>query len=173
MNKESQVLSERIATIAEAIGLPGTLLWDPAHTCPQGHKNWDICGRPDAFIGEFCWECWKEHEEIRTTQFYDQTWHPEWRIGRQAKNFMNPSTLWPVIVALRLGLTITPYKDTEWFVWIEEVKFPVDDTIQTGATDPHLPDALAISLLHTLDIIQRRRERQIELWGQEKGQNNE
>ena len=115
-SNEQQALSERIATIAEAIGLPGTLLWDPAQTCPQGHENWDVeCGGPDAYIDELCWECRKEHPEITATQYYDLTYHPEWRIGRQAKDFTNPVHLFPLIEAWRTQGEAAG-KDRYWMV---------------------------------------------------------
>lgn len=132
-SSEQQALSERIAALAEAAGLPSELVWAPAETCPQGHENYhevyihggasthweenapwqpgDLCQpcmidatprlRHMALNGDLADACQlaeilaKEHRD-------DPGYHPEWRIGRQAKDLLNPAHLLPLVEAWRL-----------------------------------------------------------------------
>lgn len=104
-SSEQQALSERVATLAEAAGLPKELLWEPAETCPQGHKIVD--GR----VGEICYSCrpnwkivpdsyWVAAKECRELDWMPD-WHPEWRIGRVAKDFRDPMSLLAVVEVWR------------------------------------------------------------------------
>ena len=118
---ERRALSERIATLAEQAGLPSELVWEAAETCPQGHSNRDIeCGDIELTTGDLCRECWREkwrdprldacqtdaeidavvdEEWAAYDQFDDPAFHPEWRIGREAKDFTDPTNLLPVVKA--------------------------------------------------------------------------
>lgn len=122
-SSEQQALSERVATLAEAAGLPKELLWEPAETCPQGHSNRDIeCGDIELTIGDLCRECWTEEwrnprlemcetdaeidavvdEEMAAYPlFNDPAFYPEWRIGRVAKDLTDLTSLLAVVEAWR------------------------------------------------------------------------
>ncbi len=100
---ERRALSERIAILAEHAGLSAELLWEAAETCPQGHEN------EDGIIGEICYMCtvdeniipdsyWPASRAYRAHEWRTD-WHPEWRIGKQAKDLTDPSNLLPLVKA--------------------------------------------------------------------------
>lgn len=103
---EQRALSGRIATLAEQAGLPSALLWDPASRCPQGHPNTE-----GTTVGDLCVSClyhWLGPREeqvlynLRLDELGDHhensNWHPEWRVGRQAKNISSPANLMELVV---------------------------------------------------------------------------
>ena len=110
-DQEKQVLSERIATLGDAAGINEELLWEAAKTCPQGHHTRDPeWGDFSKDIGDVCHTCWNRWAQIGDygaahdallEYASDQSWHPEWRIGRQAKDMTNPAVLLPVVEAWR------------------------------------------------------------------------
>lgn len=122
-DQEKTDLSERIAILAESAGLSAELLWEAAETCPQGHSTRDIeCGYVELSVGDLCRECWTEEwrnprlevcetdaeihavmdeERAALHQFKDPTFHPEWRIGKVAKDFADPANLLAVVEAWR------------------------------------------------------------------------
>lgn len=100
-----RALSERIATLAEAAGLPSALVWEAAEYCPQGHDN------EGGSIGEICYVCitdwdivpdsyWSASRLYRAYEWMPP-WHPEWRIGRVAKDLTDPANLLTVVEAWR------------------------------------------------------------------------
>ena len=106
---ERHALSERIATLAEQAGLPKQLLWDPAAQCPQGHRNNTRQG-----INCICDKCvyhrWKEQDwnngqfmsiknMIRYMEAVPNSVGQQWRIGKEAKDFTNPTYLYPLVQA--------------------------------------------------------------------------
>jgi hypothetical protein len=129
---ERVALSERIATLAEAAGLPADLLWKVATKCPQGHKNYHM-----VYIHGGSSTNWEENKRWRTgdlcpTCIIDGTeglqlldledayaiaeskaeehraypdYHPEWRIGRKVKDLTDPANLLAVVEAWRMQKT--------------------------------------------------------------------
>lgn len=103
-DQEKHDLNTRIATLAETAGVDGELLWESAKKCPQGHSTLGY------LIGERCDECvtswWglNRHgadDAVLTALLKDDTFHPEWRLGRVAKDFTDATPLIEVLEAWR------------------------------------------------------------------------
>lgn len=127
-DNEKQDLSTRIATLAEAADLPPSLLWEPAKTCPQGHRNYHavyIHGGASTHWeqnapwqpGDLCLTCLiEEMPGLRMLDLEDAyqvaasmaevhrdnpDYHPEWRIDRVAKDLTDLASLLAVVEAWR------------------------------------------------------------------------
>lgn len=88
-------LNQRISDGLERAGL-GAYAWEPAPTCPQSHAQ------PDAQIGDLCYECSginASNEEYYPERAEEFAAHPEWRIGRVARDFTRPENLIPAMEA--------------------------------------------------------------------------
>lgn len=103
-DEEKRTLSERIATLAEAAGLPSELLWEMAGTCPQGHPNsfgtgiGDLCPAClSPFMGPLEDSMYAVHWEELRKHHANPSWHPEWRIGKQTKDLTTPENLLPLV----------------------------------------------------------------------------
>ena len=117
-DQERHILNARIATLGEQAGIPSDLLWHPAETCPQGHENqWRT------IIDDLCISCLENWLGPKAdVAIYDQRWdelaayhdtldwHPEWRIGRAPRDFVDPAVLLPVLEAYWRQLNV----DIKW-----------------------------------------------------------
>ncbi len=117
-DKEKQELNHQLAEALDAAGL-GEYAWDVARACPQGHLDPRPDGPP---LGELCAECVSVAEgvcaiSLEEWRALDETpgFHPEWRIGRIAKDFTDANILLAAVEAWigqrASGRTIT----TEWW----------------------------------------------------------
>lgn len=115
--------NDRLAEVLDACGL-GKYAWEPAPTCPQGHEQWsfDYETRTVSWScqpGEVClacveeaydglphidrmnirggMDCYRELTAIRDS--FGPAEHPEWRIGRVARNLSNPTNVLLVLEA--------------------------------------------------------------------------
>lgn len=175
---ERRSLSERIATLAEQAGLPSELVWEAAETCPQGHSNRDMeCGYIDLEIGGLCRECWTEEwrnprlemcetdteidavvdEEMAAYPLFgDPAFHPEGRIGKQAKDFTDPANLLAIVEHLRLVVEMVPRKDATWSVGTDDGSSPRDDFLGRGRTHA-IREAWALSLAEALKALEQEK----------------
>lgn len=158
---EKQTLSQRIAYLAEMMGIPQKLIWDPASHCPQGHQNTDWEGGFGDEIGDVCRECeteWYntsgEEEEITLEQRNDAAFHPEWRIGRQAKDLTTFANLLPVLEAWReqdpqnrMWMMHSAY----WFYEASRAAFACVNEIEVEGDTPVI--ALASAFLEELEWV--------------------
>lgn len=91
---DKQMLSEKIATLAEMAGIDGELLWEMAKECPQGHKLSRIISK--GTHTDLCWDCVVgssvKAAEL-TANILNPIWHPEWRISHQARDMTDPAVL--------------------------------------------------------------------------------
>ena len=108
--------------------------WEPAAQCPHNHTNIS----PDdggylASIRELCayclveaaWDAWDKDEShplqtimdaaLQDDHISDVTWHPEWRIGRQPKNFTHMANIYSLVEEWR-AQGVAKGKDRYWIV---------------------------------------------------------
>lgn len=164
---EKQTMNERIAVLAEQAGVPATLVWQAAATCPQGHDNRDYeCGGLNQRIGESCFTCRRKariNMDTYIQHFEDPAWHPEWRIGRSPSDLTDANVLFAVLNAY---CAITGYG---WY--LQQFFYPsdgVDAMIYAGmvqewrghADHGHAMEALAQALMKTLEAAGEKGDQQ-------------
>ncbi len=138
--------NDRLAEVLDACGL-GKYAWEPAPACPQGHEQWsfDYETRTVSWScqpGEVClacveeaydglphidrmnirggMDCYRELTAIRDS--FGPAEHPEWRIGRVARNLSNPTNVLLVLEAFadaRQIIDVAPHfhRNTEKRLW--------------------------------------------------------
>ena len=156
--EEKMQLSLRIATAAEKAGLPADLVWEAAEKCPQGHDN--ILGTIAGNLCLTCLEKWLGPKTAFVTyrlrwdeleaQHDNPDWHPEWRIGKQAKDLTNPSHILPVVEAWLAKDSdrewASKYHDGEWIAWVKDLpRYP------EPGSDPDRTVAEALTLCAAME----------------------
>ena len=108
----TQAEAERLAHLAVAAGIEGSLVWERATTCLQGHSVVDDGGADRCGICETMWWNADDHDDDMKAQWLDDpTFHPEWTIPwiPRAFNTAHITTLVEAWIATR-----PPQEQQEW-----------------------------------------------------------
>ena len=112
-DQEKHDLSERLARLAEAAGLPGTLLWEPEDRCDRRHPpSWYITDHTVDPGGCYCGQCYEEYSHSQGYQAPETEAdveamrhvlreHPDGWVRRQPKDLTDPTHLLPLSEAWR------------------------------------------------------------------------
>ena len=160
-DQEKRALSERLATLAEAAGLPTAWVWDYQCELRHAHPLWVLEGDNGVL---YCGTCYENEvgrgysvpttvEEASAMRDVVNA-HPAWRISKQSKDLTNPTHLLPLVEAYlehpHAAIDWEWYRVKEgWLVYfIDRVR---DEDKQWKGVGATIPEAVAQALAEAME----------------------